>query len=406
MVGVGGLAVQVSDVAQDAEKQSEIIGRGSNQSGMRAHNERLVLTLLRRHGPLAKSEIARSTGLSAQTVSVIMRALEDDGLLRRGDPVRGKVGQPSVPMRLDPEGAYFLGLKVGRRSTELVLTDFMGRVTGRASRLHAYPDPDEVVRFAVTQIAAIREGLTPRQRDRIAGLGIAIPFFLWDWAQHLGVPEAAMAAWRDADIRTEIAGRTGLPVFLENDASSACGAEIVFGPYESDKDFLYFYVGYFIGGGIVLNGKLFTGRGNAAALGPIPVPDGRGGMCQLLEVASLSVLEERLRAKGQETAAMWETTEGWDFDSEVLSDWIAKTAQGLAHAIASACSVVDFGAVRIDGWLPLSLRRELVMATRKALGKLDLSGLTVPQIATGNIGPDARSLGAASLPLSGRFLID
>ena len=398
--------MQGSDAAQDVEKDLEIISRGSNQSGMRAHNERLVLTLLRRHGPMAKSEIARATGLSAQTVSVIMRALEDDGLLRRGDPVRGKVGQPSVPMRLASDGAYFLGLKVGRRSADLVLTDFMGRVKSRATRVHAYPAPEDVVRFAVTQIAAVQEDLSARERDRIAGLGIAIPFFLWDWAQHLGVPDEDMAAWRRADIRAEIATRTGLPVFLENDATSACGAEIVFGPHEGAQDFLYFYVGYFIGGGVVLDGKLFSGRGNAGALGPAPVPDGQGGICQLLEVASLSVLEERLRAAGQETAAMWESTEGWQFDAAVQADWVASAADGLAHTIASACSVVDFGGVRIDGWLPVTLRRDLVLATRRALGKMDLSGLTVPEIAPGNIGPDARSLGAASLPLSQRFLID
>ena len=68
------------------------------------------------------------TGLSAQTVSVIMRALEQEGLLLRGEPVRGRIGQPSVPMSLDADGAFFVGLKVGRRSADLTLIDFMGRV--------------------------------------------------------------------------------------------------------------------------------------------------------------------------------------------------------------------------------------------------------------------------------------
>ena len=110
---------------QEADGQNPIdpveasVIRGSNQTGMRAHNERLVLSLIRKHGPMAKAAIARITGLSAQTVSVIMRALEADGLLVKGEPVRGKVGQPSVPMGLRAEGAYFLGLKVGRRSVEL-----------------------------------------------------------------------------------------------------------------------------------------------------------------------------------------------------------------------------------------------------------------------------------------------
>src|SRR6188768_380889 len=97
-----------------------LLQRGTNQAGMRAHNERLVLSLVRRHGSLAKSEIARMTGLSAQTVSVIMRHLEADHLLQRGEPQRGRVGQPLVPLSLDPEGAFFLGAKIGRRSLDLV----------------------------------------------------------------------------------------------------------------------------------------------------------------------------------------------------------------------------------------------------------------------------------------------
>jgi len=106
--------------------------RGSNQRGMRAQNERLVLSLVRRHGCLSKTDIARITGLSAQTVSVITRSLEANRLLARGAPVRGRVGQPSVPLSLNPDGAYFFGLKIGRRSADLVLVDFLGRI--RAQR--------------------------------------------------------------------------------------------------------------------------------------------------------------------------------------------------------------------------------------------------------------------------------
>jgi hypothetical protein len=89
--------------AEEHEEPASPFHRGSNQSGMRAYNERLVLSLVRRHGALAKMEIARMTGLSAQTVSVIMRALEADRLLLRGAPVRGRVGTDGVtaPPELD-----------------------------------------------------------------------------------------------------------------------------------------------------------------------------------------------------------------------------------------------------------------------------------------------------------------
>ena len=96
------------------------LGRGSNQTRLRAYNERLVMSLVRRHGSLAKADIARRTGLSPQTVSVIMRALERDSLLVRGEPVRGRVGQPSVPMALNPDAVFSVGLKIGRRSADLV----------------------------------------------------------------------------------------------------------------------------------------------------------------------------------------------------------------------------------------------------------------------------------------------
>ena len=101
---------------------------GSNQVRVRAYNERLVLSLVRLHGSMSKADITRRSGLSAQTVSVIMRALEKDGLLLRGEPVRGRVGQPSVPMRLNPDAVYSFGVKIGRRSADLVLMDFVGKI--------------------------------------------------------------------------------------------------------------------------------------------------------------------------------------------------------------------------------------------------------------------------------------
>ncbi|MDJ0630518.1 MAG: ROK family transcriptional regulator [Rhodobacter sp.] len=380
--------------------------RGSNQSGMRAHNERLVLSLIRQRGPLAKAEIARVSGLSAQTVSVIMRALEAEGLLVKGDPVRGKVGQPSVPMRLAADGAYFLGLKVGRRSVELVLTDFVGKVLHRTMRTHGYPTPEATVAFALEKIGSLTANLTPLQQRRIAGLGIAMPFYLWNWAQTIGVPEREMAGWRTADIRSSIAEAVDFPVFLQNDASAACGAEVVFGPADQPKDFLYFYVGYFIGGGVVLNGSLFTGRGNAGALGPLPVPAEGGEVRQLIDVASLVVLEMRLRAAGVDTASLWTGTEFWGFDDRILTDWTESAAAGLAYAVTTACAVMDFEAVLIDGWIPANLRSRLVAATDRHLDRHNLTGLQRPAIRPGTVGADARALGAAGLPLSERFLVD
>jgi predicted transcriptional regulator len=102
--------------------------RGTNQSGVKLYNKSLVLSLVRRYGSLSKTEIGRRTGLSTQTSSVIMKQLEDDGLLIRKEPMRGKVGQPSIPMSLNPEGAFSIGFKFGRRSAELASLGWFGAV--------------------------------------------------------------------------------------------------------------------------------------------------------------------------------------------------------------------------------------------------------------------------------------
>lgn len=381
--------------------------RGSNQSGMRAHNERLVLTLIRQAGAMAKAEIARRTGLSAQTVSVIIRALEADGLLQRGEPVRGKIGQPSIPMSLAPEGAFFFGLKVGRRSLDLVLTDFLGEVQHRERLHHPYPTPDGVVAFAREAIAAILEQLKPEHRDRIAGLGIALPFQLWDWAETLGTGATEMEGWKTRDIATEIAGAWDFPVYLCNDASAACGAELMFGNQNRPRDFLYLFVGFFIGGGLVLDETVYTGRtGNAAALGSMLVPAADGEMRQLVDIASLSRLEHALGTKGEGASMIWDEPSGWDVTGTALESWLDEAAHGIARAIMSAVCLIDIQHVLIEGWMPKAMREDLVDRVRRKIEAHPVPGVQTPQVAAGSIGSDARALGAASLPLSQRFGVE
>lgn len=381
--------------------------RGSDQSQMRAHNERLVLSLIRANGPMAKADIARATGLSAQTISVMMRRLEEDGLLTKGEPIRGRVGQPSVPMHLAPDGAYFFGLKVGRRSVDLVLIDFVGSVLGRVHLTHRYPTPDGILHFAMEAMQELA-GRVPRHRaGRISGLGIAIPFRLWDWAAAIGAPEEDMNAWKERDVQAELAERVEFPVYLRNDASAACGAELVFGSAPRPQDFLHFFIGYFVGGGLVLNERLHTGRtGNAAALGSLPIPGLGGTHLQLVDVASLSVLEASLAAAGEPPDALWKSPEEWNLRADIVDTWLREASSGMAYAILAACSVVEVEAILIDGWIPPDIRARLVRATRLALRNLDLAGLEMPDIREGTIGPDGRSLGAASLPLSERYMLD
>lgn len=383
--------------------------RGSNQSGMRAYNERLVLSLVRRHGTMVKTELARLTGLSAQTISVIMRSLESEVLLVRGEPIRGKVGQPSVPLSINPKGAFFFGLKVGRRSADLVLLDFLGDVVARDHLAYPYPQPGAIIEFSRQGIARMTDNLDAVERRRIAGLGVAMPFQIWNWREEVGAPNDTMDQWQQVDLKAEIAALCPFPIYLQNDATAACAAELIFGPQSGSarQNFVYFYIGTFVGGGIVLNGSLYSGpSGNAGAMGSMPVlgPDGRSQ--RLIDQASLIVLERMLSAEGIDPAPLSRSPDDWSGLEGHAERWIETVASALAYAIVASISVIDFEAVVIDGGMPAALRDQLVEKTRLAMAKHDLQGLAVPAIEAGTMGPIARAKGAASLPLFDKYLVD
>jgi len=345
--------------------------------------------------------------MSAQAVSVIMRSLEEDGLLLRNEPVRGKVGQPSIPMSLNPDGAYSIGLKIGRRSADLVLLDFIGNQKSRLQKSYTYPTPQSIKKFAQKGIAGFETTLARRQRQRIAGIGVSVPFELWDWADHFGAPAKEMYAWKAFDFKHHFAQFCDYPVFLENDATAACGAELVFGHGKELNDFVYFFVGTFIGGGVVLNHSVFRGKsGNAGAFGSMPVTAANGGATQLIDHASLLTLETKLLAKKKDISGLRIMEGDWSMYGKVLDGWIVDTGKHLSVAIASSCATIDFSAAVIDGAFPQDVRQRLVKSTNAGLANLDLKGITPPEIREGQIGDGARAIGGACLPLFSRYLLD
>ena len=371
---------------------------GVNGSGVRAHNERLVLSLVRCHGALSRAEIARRTRLSAQAVGVIVAALERDGLMARGKRLRGRVGQPSVPIRLAPDGAFGLGLKIGRRSAEFSALDFAGHTRFYERAVYAHPVPGEVVGFAAGALARARLALSVGT-DRVAGIGVAAPFQMWNWLDKVGV---SMEAWRAFDLAGAVAEASGLPVTLSNDATAACAAEQMFGRGRELADFAYLFVGYFAGGGVVLNHAVHAGRtGNAGAMGSLPIGGG-----QLIDHASLHLLEARLRADGLDPLEALVPTGAWSGFEAALAHWLETAGRALAQAAVAACCVIDFPAVVIDGNVPPHVRAMLVEATRRHLARIDRQGIEMGEILEGTVGAQARVRGAAALPLAARYLVD
>jgi len=91
---------------------------------------------------------------------------------------------------------------------------------------------------------------------------------------------------------------------------------------------------------------------------------------------------------------------------DVFDAWMRRAVEALSRAVVSAMSVVDFEEVVIDGLLRPDWRRRVVDGVTGAYGRFDYTGLSPIEIATGSIGPQARVLGAALLPLIGRFSPD
>ena len=383
------------------------LARGTSQSGVRIYNERLALSLIRRHGSMPKAEIARRTGLSAQTVSTIVRQLVRDGLLLKGKPLRGSIGQPPVPVSLNPDGAFFVGIKIGRRSADIMLVDLVGRVRAKVHDVFPFPVPRDILSLVRSGFDRVTAVLRPEHRKRLSGVGVATPYELWNWAEEMDAPPNVLAEWRPFDLKRELASAFGLPVYVCNDASAACAAELTFGRGDRFRDFAYFFIGTFIGGGVVLNGSLFQGRtGNAGALGSMPVPDRQPGDGQLINRASLYTLERKLVGLGRDPSVLWKNTEDWGDIGAPLDAWIDEASAALATAILSAVAVIDFEGVIVDGAMPPAILNRLLDAVRAKLARLDQQGLSSFVVETGSIGAAARALGGASLPLLANFATD
>ena len=380
---------------------------GANQRGLRDYNERLLLSMLQRHGALPGSALAKLAGLSAQTVSVILRKLEKDGLLERGTPTKGKVGKPSIPMRLSANGVLSIGLKIGRRSADLLVMDFQGDIRKQLRMTYAYPLPKNVFGFLKDGLSQTLADLSQSERDRLCGIGIAAPFEIWNWHELVGAPAKEFQSWKDVDFKKELSEISDLPLYIINDATAACQAEHVFGRGKEFCDYAYFYIGAFIGGGIVLNHSVYEGhQKNAGALGSLRsvAPDGSSG--QLIDTASIHLLETQLQQAGFDLSLLWQEPQNWDGFPEILDQWLDHTAQELAKASLSTCAVIDFEAVLIDGAFPQSVKQNLVTRLRTYLEMQDTRGLLVPQIEQGVIGRNARAIGAACRPVFSQFFLN
>jgi len=393
-----------------AETAVRLRPRGSNQVGMRQFNERVVLQAIRLHGALPKAEIARLTHLTAQTVQIIIARLEADGLVLKHAPVRGKIGQPSVPMALNPDGAFSIGIKIGRRSLDVLLVDFAAQVRERLTLDYEFPDPDTLFDEIRARLKTMRKTLGPKRVQLLHGIGIAAPLSLGGWQSLLGIAPEQAGKWAAIDIRERVAAMTDLPVEFVKDTAAACVAELVAGRGRSIRSFLYVFVDTFIGGGLVIDSHLRSGwTGNAGAVGSMPLGLGDASGTpprQLLSVASLFTLEALYAQAGLDVGAVADARAVAPPWMPATRDWMQQSAPAIALAIHSAAALLDVDGVIIDGSFSRELLAALLAELGDALDRYSWEGVSRPALLAGTIGADARAIGGALLPLYANFAPD
>tara|TARA_A200000113_G_scaffold151676_1_gene136658 strand:+ start:383 stop:1555 length:1173 start_codon:yes stop_codon:yes gene_type:complete len=369
----------------------------------RSTNEREILTLIRQRVALPKAEIAQLTGLSAQSATVIIKKLEADGLVKRLKPIKGGVGQPKVPFGIDANGAFGVGLKVGRRSFDMTLLDLKGNVKATLHEKSDYPTVSNLLNFAKRAFNVLIKNLDTDQQRLVRGLGVAMPFEIWSWAEEAGAPKNELEEWREFDPQSALENLLNLPVFIKNDAGAACSAEMSFGNPKRYESFLYIFVGTFLGGGLVLNGQLINGKtGNAGAIGSLPFFSGTSQR-QLITQSSLYLLERALVDAGQNGKHIYESPSHWSCDEGVVDYWLSETAKGLAFAAQCAMSLLDVEGVIIDGAIPNDVKESLVERTKGSMEHLDMRGLSKIQVSPGLVGAKAQSIGSANLALQANY---
>ncbi len=249
----------------------------ADQALIRKLNTAVVLDILRRYAPLSRAELAARIGLNRSTVSIIVNSLIEEGFVQETELQSSKIGRPGILLVLNPKGGFAVGVEIGVDFISVLLTDFVANILWRR-RVLSDPTEDQI------RIIDHASELTQQAIDRGVELGLR-PLGIG-----LGVPGlvdirqgklvfAPNLHWTNVPLRLMWSQRFNLPIFVENEANAAALGEYYFGAARGVDNFIYLSAGIGLGGGIVIDGKLFRGSsGYAGEVGHMTV-DPNGELC-------------------------------------------------------------------------------------------------------------------------------
>jgi predicted NBD/HSP70 family sugar kinase len=235
----------------------------------------LFETVLTR-GPVSRRDAARLTGLSAASVTKLVRPMIEHGYLVEHVREAGVPGRPQIPLEVASSRHFAVGVKVTPHEVIGVLCDLHAEIQASVRQALVGPTPERVVE----QIGSVTEELLascPVDRERVLGVGVGM-------SGHVNgetgvVLSASLLQWDQVPLRRLLADRVGLPVLIENDVNTLAIAEQWFGPGSQYSSFAVVTVGAGVGCGLVLDGRLWRGTSGAAGEFGHTVIDPHGPLC-------------------------------------------------------------------------------------------------------------------------------
>lgn len=365
-------------------------GSAIRQANLREHNLSLVLRLIVEAAAApSRADIAATTGLTRATVSSLVDALIEAGLVTELPPVLSqRAGRPAVPLVPAAGTVAAVGMEVNVDYLGVRMIDLAGAVLGQEIRHGDFRSSDPAL--VVPELAGLYRSVVggADRPTRLAGAGLALPGLVDRTAGPVRL--APNLGWRDVDVAalfraalgadahpepgpptgTVSPTGTGRPLLLDNEATLAARAECDALRGLGVHTFLYLSGEVGVGGALVLDGTVFGGRhGWSGEIGHTVIdPDGprcRCGATGCLE--QYAGKDAMLRAAGldvglpiqhlQRAAAAGDPTAVASF---------AVAARALGTAIANAVNLVDVETVVLGG-LYAGLATELVPGIERVL---------------------------------------
>ncbi|MFG2628497.1 ROK family protein [Streptomyces sp. NPDC048473] len=249
---------------------------GSQTSLHRANLERVVRAV-RMAGSLTQAEIARSTGLSAATVSNIVRELKDGGTVEVTPTSAG--GRRARSVSLSGDAGIVIGVDFGHTHLRVAVGNLAHQVLAEesepmdvdASAAEGFGRAERLVKRLIETT-----GISP---DKVIGVGLGVPGPIDVESGTLG-STSILPGWTGINPSEELAGRLGVPVYVDNDANLGALGELVWGSGRGVKDLAYIKVASGVGAGLVIDGHIYRGPGGTAGeIGHITL-DESGPVCR------------------------------------------------------------------------------------------------------------------------------